>query len=187
MAIQTIREVVADVVRRGATRPVYAKQHDRNSRFLNVHIQEDGLDIKVDPSLMVTLNVERPDQAESIIYCTVNDDGTVKVPLTSWMLECAGTLMCDISLISLDPDVAKLTTMQFNIYVEAAAVTDADIQDMPEYSVLIDLINRTGSEVLPEITEDDNGKFLSIEDGEWCLKEGTESSTPVYTGEVEVS
>ena len=143
MAIKIIREVNADVVKRGSTRAVYAKQHDVNSRFLNVRIQEDGKDIIVAPHLKVLLNVERSDHIESMFYGTVNEDGTVQVPLTTWMLELAGTLVCDISIVSEDPTVAKLTTMQFNIYVESAVVSDESFVDNTEYSVIVDLLKKT--------------------------------------------
>lgn len=145
MAVQIVREVNADVVKRGSTRAVYAKQHDLNSRFLNVRIQEDGKDLIIDPALTVVLNVARSDNVEGVFYGTVNEDGTVQVPLTSWMLELAGTLVCDISIISEDPAVAKLTTMQFNIYVEAAVVCDSSIVDAEEYSVIVDLLTRANA------------------------------------------
>lgn len=147
MSIQIIRDLNADVVKRGVTRAVYAKQYDFNSRFLNIRIQEDGKNIEVKPNLTVVLNVQRPDSQENMFYGTVNDDGTVKVPLTSWMLELAGTLVCDISIISEDPTVAKLTTMQFNVYVEESVVSDASFVETTEYSVIVDLIQKTDKAV----------------------------------------
>jgi hypothetical protein len=135
--------VSADVVRRGATRAIYAKQNDKNSRFLNVRIQEDGTDIEVKQTSKVIFNVERPDTKENMFEGTVNEDGSVKIPLTSWMLELDGTLLCDISIISEGSDVAKLTTMQFNIYVEAAVVSDESFIDTEEYSIIVDLLKRT--------------------------------------------
>lgn len=143
MAIQIIREVSADVVKRGTTRAVYAKQNDINSRFLNVRIQEDGKDIVVKPTSTVMLNVARPDNTSNIFYGTVNEDGTIQVPMTSWMLELEGTLSCDVSIVAEDPTEAKLTTMQFNIYVEAAVVSDGSFVETTEYSVIVDLLNRT--------------------------------------------
>ena len=143
MAIQVVRELTADVIKRGSTRNVYAKQHDYNSRFLNVRVQEDGKDIVVKPTSTVILNVKRSDQASNMFYGTVNTDGTVRVPLTSWILEVAGSHTCDISIISEDPAVAKLTTMQFSIYVEDAVVCDENIPESTEYSVIIDLLTRT--------------------------------------------
>jgi hypothetical protein len=142
LAIQVIREVATDVVKRGSTRAVYAKQNDLNSRFLDVRIQEDGKDLNIESDLNVILNVERPDKAENMFFGTVNADGSVRVPLTSWMLELDGTLICDVSIVSNDPTVAKLTTMSFNIYVEAAVITDEDIVETEEYSVIVDLLKR---------------------------------------------
>ena len=139
--IQIIRTVSADVVKRGATRQVYAKQNDLNSRFLNVHIQEDGKDIIVNANSTVILNVQRPDKLENMFYGSVNEDGTVQIPLTSWMLELEGTLLCDISIVY--EGVAKLTTMQFNMYVEAAVCSDESIIETEDYSVIVDLLKRT--------------------------------------------
>jgi len=163
LAVQVIREVNADVIKRGVTKSVYAKQHDLNSRFLNVRIQEDGKDIVIDSTATVILNVERPDRAENMFYGTVNDDGTVKIPMASWMLELAGTLVCDISIVSKDPDVAKLTTMQFNVYVEAAVVADETFIDTVEYSVIVDLLNRAEEAVntaMSAVNAVENGGFI---------------------------
>lgn len=180
MAIQIIREVSADVIRRGATKTVYAKQNDLNSRFMNVRIQEEGKDIVIDPGLTVMLNVERPDKSENMFYGTVNADGTVKVPLTTWMLELAGTLICDVSIVSEDPTAAKLTTMSFNIYVEEAVVSDESITETTEYSVIVNLLNRVeeAERNLPTATVEQTpeGATLSVTD-----KNGTTSAT-IFNG-----
>ena len=122
MAIAITREINADVIKQGSTKAVYAKQHDRNSRFLNIRIQEDGKNIVIDPALSVQLNVLRSDGATNTFPGTVNTNGSVKVPMDPWMLELEGTLTCDVSIVDQGEDDAKLTTMQFNIYVEAATV-----------------------------------------------------------------
>lgn len=142
MSIQIVKEITADVIKRGNSKAVYAKQNDVNSRFLNVRIQAEGNDIIVEPTSTVLLNVERSDKTTNIFECTINPDGTVKAPLTAWMLELSGTIICDISIIAEDTTVAKLTTMPFNIYVEMAVVSDSDIQDSEDYSIIIDLLNK---------------------------------------------
>jgi hypothetical protein len=130
---------------------VYAKQNDLNSRFLKIRIQEGGKDITVDPTSRVILNVERPDHSEDMFYCSVNSDGTVKVLLNSWMLELAGGLSCDISVIKQEPSELKYTTMKFNIFVEDAAVSDDKMVETEEYSVIVDLLTRaTTKEPLAE-------------------------------------
>lgn len=142
MAIQIIRDVNVDVVKRGAARTVYAKQNDVNSRFLNVRIQEDGNNIVVTPNLTVMLNALRPDNTPNMFACTVNADGTVRAPLAKWILELEGTVECDISIVSEDPTVAKLTTMKFNIHVESAVVCDEAVPETEDYGLVVNLLKR---------------------------------------------
>lgn len=178
---QIVRQITADVVKRGSTRSVYAKQNDLNSRFLNVLIQEDGTNIVVDSTSTVTMNVERPDKLTDIFYGTVNADGSVKVPLTSWMLELEGTLVCDISIIDKDPEVAKLTTMQFNIYVEAAVVGDEVIIETEEYSVIVDLLARTtrAAEIAEKAAQDASTLREACEEATTQCVEATTQLTQV--------
>ena len=143
MAIQITRDISVDVFKRGRVKPLYAKQYDYNSRFLNVRINADDVEVNVESTSTVAFNVERSDGSEGVFYGSVNEDGSVKVPITSWMLELAGTLLCDISIISADETVAKLTTMQFNIYVEEAVVGDDAIVETEDYNVILALIKRT--------------------------------------------
>lgn len=127
MAIQIVRELEADVFKRGTSRAVYAKQFDSNSRFLKVRIKEDGKEFKVDSSVEVLFNVERSDGLKRSVAGSVNADGTVLVPLTKWMLETKGKLACDISLVEDGEDGARLTTMKFYVEVEEAAVPEGYI------------------------------------------------------------
>lgn len=142
MAVQIIRNVSADVVKRGTTRNIYAKQYDLNSRFLNVRIQEDGKDIIVNHNSIVTLNVKRSDGEVNTFDGVVNPDGTVTVPIPSWLLSVAGTHVCDISTISRGSVDIKLTTMQFNIIVEAAAASDEALAATEDYGLIVSLLNR---------------------------------------------
>ncbi len=177
MAIQIIREVTTDVVKRNVTKVVHAKQNDVNSRFLNVRIQEDGADIAVDSTSTVMLNVQRPDKSSNMFYGTVNEDGTVRVPLTSWMLEIEGTLLCDVSIIVEGDTVTKLTTMQFNIYVEAAVISDGSFVETEEYSVIVDLLDRVTEASRMALDAAMNAEYLSsrcekvVEEAEVALED----------------
>ena len=136
-----VRDVVADVLSRNSVKPVVAKQNDASSRFLNVRIQENGKDMNIDSTCSVVLNVQRPDGSVGMIRGSINEDGTVRVGLSSWVLEQAGTVSCDISVVR--EDSTKLTTMTFYVEVEPAVCCDGDIIDTEDYSVLVDLINDT--------------------------------------------
>jgi len=139
--LAVVRDVVADVLTRNASKPVIAKQNDAGSRFLNVRIQENGKSMDIDGVDEVILNVHRPDGSTGMFRGSVNSDGTVKVELYSWVLEQAGTVSCDISIIK--ENSVKLTTMTFYIEVEAAACCDGDLVETDDYLILVDLVNQT--------------------------------------------
>jgi hypothetical protein len=81
----------------------------------------DGADFNVAKGATVKLNVSRPDKDKNRFTGSVNADGTVQVPMNAWMLDLAGTLQCDVSIIEGE---SKLTTMKFSIRVEEEVVCD---------------------------------------------------------------
>lgn len=142
--LRVTKEIIADVVIRSTSKSVVAKQNDANSRFLNVQIQDSGKKIEIVSPAIVMLNVQRPDGSTGTFYGSVNDNGTVKVELTSWILEQAGTIPCEIAIYKgSENEQAKLTTMTFYVEVEAAVRSDEDIVDSDEYNVIVDLLNST--------------------------------------------
>lgn len=138
--LQVTREIITDVTVRSTGKAVIAKQNDDGSRFLNVHIQESGKTVNITSPSTVIFNVLRPDGSSGEFYGSVNENGTVRVGLTSWMLGQPGIVSCDISIVN---ESSKLTTMTFYIEVEPAVVTDGAIEEAEEYNVIVDLLNRT--------------------------------------------
>lgn len=141
--IEVVREVVADVTIRSTSKLVVAKQNDAGSRFLNVRIKDNGKSLDIPTTSKVILNAQRPDNSVGTFYGSVNDVGTVRVELNSWILEQAGTIACDISVIN--ENSVKLTTMTFYVDVEAAVCGDDAIEEQEEYSVIVDLLSKTES------------------------------------------
>ena len=139
--LEVVREVVADVTTRSTSKLVVAKQNDAGSRFLNVRIKDGGKSLDMPNTATVILNAQRPDNSVGTFYGKANDDGTVRVELNSWILEQAGTIACDISVVY--ENSAKLTTMTFYVEVEAAVASNESIEDTNEYSVIVDLLGRT--------------------------------------------
>ena len=137
---QIIREITVDVAQTNNLRAITAKQNDLNSRFLKINITNEGEPIKVEPTRTITMNVKRTDNTVRMFYGSVNDDGSVIVPLTAWMLELEGSINCDVSIIS-EKDLQKLTTMQFSIYVEPAVYPQSDLEESEEYDVLVQLLD----------------------------------------------
>lgn len=103
-----------DTVRKNRVNIIYAVEHDYGARFLTVTLTEDGKKITVEKESAVTINALRPDGEKSAFSGTVNSDGTVTVPITQWMLEVEGEVVCSISAVETDK---RLTTTHF--YLQA--------------------------------------------------------------------
>ena len=140
---QIIKEITVDVARKNLFQAIVAKQNDSNSRFLKVTLVNEGEKIEIERSSGVTIKAERQDGKSNSYAGTVNDDGTVTVPLTAWMLQLDDIVRCDISVI--DSESRKLTSTSFSIEVEAAANFTGDVSGDENYDILISLISECES------------------------------------------
>lgn len=135
-----VKQLSVDVAQENIFQSVIAKQYDTNSRFLTVKLTNEGEQITVSPTSVITINAAREDKQAKAFAGTVNEDGTVTVPITYWMLELDGIVKCDISVI--DSEQRKLTTTSFTISVEAAACSETDITEDENYDILVTLIGQ---------------------------------------------
>lgn len=119
-----IKHISIDVARKNLFFPIIAKQNDVNSRFLHIQLLNEGIDMAVDATADVSINAKRSDGATDDFAGTVNDDGTVIVPLAQWMLELAGDVRCDVSIVRED---RRLTTMTFWLEVQKAIYNGTEI------------------------------------------------------------
>jgi hypothetical protein len=143
--IEIIKALNIEVSKPNIFQAVVAKQYDMNTRFIKATLVDgpDVIYIPNDPdrSVKVVINAERPDGQSKGFDGVVNDDGTVTVPLHSWMLEMEGTVICDISVIDTEADDnKKLTTTTFTLLVEKAAYGGSDVTNDPQYDVLVSLL-----------------------------------------------
>ena len=136
---QITKEITVDVARKNLFQAIVAKQYDENSRFLKVTICNEGVKINVPTTATVVINAERADETAGAYMGEVNEDGTVTVPLTSWMLGLDDMVRCSISII--DAEEQKLTSTTFTIDVERAEVSNEDITEDENYDVLVRLIS----------------------------------------------
>ena len=141
--IEIIKELKIEVSKPNIFQAVVAKQYDMNTRFIKATLV-DGTDvvrIPSHPTVKAIINAERPDGLSKGFDGEVNSDGTVTVPLHSWMLEMEGTVICDISIIDTAAnDNKKLTTTAFTLLVEKAAYGGGDVTNDPQYDVLVTLL-----------------------------------------------
>ena len=132
---QITQKISLEVAKPNFIQKITAKQFDSESRFLKVTLKNESEKIEVQPASTVTINAKRNDGSEKSFTGNVNDDGTVTVPLTYWMLELDGGVECDVSVI--DTDNRKLSTTKFAVEVERASCKGNDVSDADKYEILI--------------------------------------------------
>lgn len=136
---QITKSLSLDVSRQNRRRAILAKQFDNGSRFLNIQLNNEGEPITVAQNSVVLINATRADGASESFVGGVNDDGSVTVPITYWMLEVPDKVMCDVSVIS--ELESKLSTLGFAIEVEKANGTGDDIAETEDCGILVQLIS----------------------------------------------
>ena len=136
---QIIKSLSLDVSRQNRIRAILAKQFDNGSRFLNIQLNNEGEPIVVAKTSVVLINATRADGASESFWGDVNDDGSVTVPITYWMLELPGRVRCDISVIS--EQGSKLSSLGFAIEVEKTNGEGDNIGDQEDCGVLAQLIS----------------------------------------------
>lgn len=145
-----LREITVDVAQLNRFQAIVAKQYDRQSRYLKVHLTNMGDEIEADQGATVVINARREDGVAKSFLGEVNNDGTVTVPLTYWMLELDGMVKCDISIIVGTESV--LTTTLFELEVQEAAADEESVEADEDYGILVGLIQEV--ETLKTTMED---------------------------------
>lgn len=133
-----VKSLSLDVSLQNRIQAVLAKQYDKDSRFLKIRMLNEGEPITVEQTSIVTINASRADKESKAFAGEVNEDGTVTVPITYWMLELDDKVSCDISVT--DALGRKLSTLNFTIDVEHANYAGDDISTDDNYDVLTQLI-----------------------------------------------
>lgn len=175
--IEIIKELSIEVTKPNIFQALVAKQYDMNTRFLKVTLMDCGnrIDVPNIETAKVVINAERKDGQSKGFDGVINEDGTVTVPLHSWMLELDGTVICDISVIdTATDDNKKLTTTSFTLIVEKAAYGGNDVTNDPQYDVLVELMEncQAANEAAQEALEKSNEANAKYED---CV-EATENA-----------
>lgn len=155
MNAKVISDITLDVaggVNRYTT--VRAKQGDNLTRLIHAKITNGGKEFPISNTSKVLINFKRYDNETKSFDGEIDGDGTLMLPLPYWALEIPYTVTCDVSII--EEDTRKLTTFNFYIEVEAASVSDDDVQADDETSFLLQLIQKT-----EELAQDFKGHFVN--------------------------
>lgn len=148
MAQEIISEITLNVSEATSTfTSIQAKQGDNKSRVVIAKIMNGSKPLVIDSTDTLFVNFKRTaDQKSKAYSAKLTDDGRVKFEIPFWVLEFAYTVKCDISIVGVadeSGDCPKLTTLDFFIEVEPAALSDADVQADDSTSYLLTLIEET--------------------------------------------
>ncbi|MBQ8408990.1 MAG: BppU family phage baseplate upper protein [Clostridia bacterium] len=144
------KSITVDLLRRGNTRLIFARQNDALSRKILIALTAGGAPYPIPSGTQAILNVLRSDGQSSAFSAEVTDGGEVEVTLSLWMLSASGETRCSISLI--DTEGKKLTSDDFTIDVLETLYDGEEIATDDNYSLLtalmadIALIEETESE-----------------------------------------
>ena len=116
-------------------------QDDRNTRFVNITITNNGEPFFVTKDMIVSYKVCKADS--NYVWnksgVTVNDDdGTVTVDLSDQAVSVIGIAK---SCLKIQENNEKISTLPFNIIVEKAVVSDDAISSTTESDIIDDMEN----------------------------------------------
>ena len=168
---EIINELTLDVARENRIQAVLGKQYDYKSRYLKVRIANNGEPIFVTAGTVVTINATRADKQNNSFLGVVNDDGTVTVPITQWMLALDDYVKCDISMT--DPQGRKLTTANFTVEVEHSNYTGGNLAEVTTSigsSTGITAANVDGTTFIGKVgTAEEKTYTFSYDGSKWTL------------------
>ena len=141
--------IMLDTVRRNRINIIYAVENDYGARFITATIMTDGKKKAIERAAVVTINAERPDGQRKAFEGSVNEDGTVRVPVTQWMLEFEGEVVCSVSIVT---STSRLTTTHFYIQAQYSVWdgTSAPSSDDPNKDVIVSIIAAENERVANE-------------------------------------
>jgi hypothetical protein len=133
---RSTKTLYLDVAASNSLTMVQAKQFDQTSRYIHATLMNGNEQIVVGHYASVVLNATRADGQIANFMGTVEDDGTVTVPIAAWILLKAGIAKCYISIVEGE---SKLSDLDFSVRVEPANSND-NIEQDENYDVLVELL-----------------------------------------------
>lgn len=140
--MQVTKQIAVELLDGGNVPPiVYAKQNDRQTRFVAASLYENGQPFEPPDGVLAEFRARKPDG--TACFYDVNEDGepaiviegsVVTAELVEQVLTAAGKVYAEINLYSSAGE--KLTTFSFVIIVEPSVLTDAEIVSSDYYNIL---------------------------------------------------
>lgn len=132
---------------------IFAKQGDRNKRFLKITLVDEETQIMLEDNEKVEFRCLKPDKKYVYLAATKEPDGTIMVKLEHQVLTAVGKVRADVAIVDEQQDV--LSSTNFYITVEPSA-TDSRYIPSTSYRKLDMEIDMDGNSIrnLPEPTDD---------------------------------
>lgn len=122
-------EIVVDLLRPSVPPIVHAKQGDKNSRSVVVHLYENGKTWAVPTGAAFSTCYNKSDGKGGKISTNVTASGNnLTVSLVPQMLTCAGKVQCDVEIAESD-DSSHISTFSFYIDVQESAESGITSKD----------------------------------------------------------
>lgn len=139
--MQVTKSIKIDLVEKGVQPIVYAKQNDRQTRFIAASLFANGQPFSVPDGVVAMFRAGKPDG--TACFYDSNETGTpaitiegnlVTVELAEQVLTAPGDVQAEINFYTAGGE--KLTSFSFAIQVEKSVLTDQEIVSSDYYNVL---------------------------------------------------
>lgn len=146
---KVIANLTLDTYKRNRIPPLIVPQGDYGVREVHARITSNGNFVKIEETNVVSIVATRTVDENSLEFLgTINDDGSVNVPITQWMLTYEGEVKCSISVTM--PD-GQVTTNDFIIDVQFNPNTTEISPDDPQRDIIAEVIANENIRVNNEI------------------------------------
>lgn len=134
------QSIILDVNKANILPNIIAHQGDQKTRFIDVTLTMSGEELILNDSYRAILKASNNGEVKAINDCEIDlEQNIIIVELTSTMLDTAGFLNCEITVVDEDK---YITSQNFLVEVSLSTVSDEDeIETSKEYGTLVRLIN----------------------------------------------
>lgn len=134
------QSIILDVNKVNILPNIIAHQGDQKTRFIDVTLTMSGEELILNDSYRAILKASNNGEVKAINDCEIDlEQNIIIVELTSTMLDTAGFLNCEITVVDEDK---YITSQNFMVEVSLSTVSDEDeIETSKEYGTLVRLMN----------------------------------------------
>lgn len=134
------QSIILDVNKANILPNIIAHQGDQKTRFIDVTLTMSGEELILNDSYRAILKASNNGEVKAINDCVIDlEQNIIIVELTSTMLDTAGFLNCEITVVDEDK---YITSQNFMVEVSLSTVSDEDeIETSKEYGTLVRLMN----------------------------------------------